>query len=77
MATINPWKQFKGLLPKASRIIGTVDTHNSNGTSTIILRNGLTMTAKGQSVSTGKKVLIESGEVVREVPDLPSYDVQV
>ena len=77
MATTNPWKNFQGLLPKTNRIIGTVDTHNSNGSSTIILRSGLTMTAKGQGVSTGKKALIESGEVVREVPDLPHYDAQV
>ena len=71
MATINPWKQFTGLLPKASRIIGTVASHNSNGTSTITLRDGTTMTANGQAVSTGKKALVEGGEVVREVPELP------
>ena len=77
MATTNPWKNFQGLLPKTSRIIGTVASHNSNGTSAITLRNGSTITANGQSVGVGQKVLVENGEVVREVPNLPSYLVQV
>ncbi|MTI11831.1 hypothetical protein [Sansalvadorimonas verongulae] len=77
MATTNPWKQFQGLLPKASRIIGTVASHNSNGTSTITLRDGSTMTAKGRGVGVGQKAFVEGGEVVREVPDLPVYSAQV
>ncbi|MTI11854.1 hypothetical protein [Sansalvadorimonas verongulae] len=77
MATTNPWKQFQGLLPKASRIIGTVASHNSNGTSTITLRDGVTMTAKGQSVSVGQRAFVEGGEIVREVPDLPNHKIQV
>ncbi|MTI12039.1 hypothetical protein [Sansalvadorimonas verongulae] len=77
MATTNPWKQFQGLLPKASRIIGTVTSHNSNGTSTLTLRNGSTITVRGQTVAVGQKVLVEDGEVRREVPDLPVYNVQI
>ncbi|WP_281647953.1 hypothetical protein [Parendozoicomonas sp. Alg238-R29] len=77
MATINPWKNFQALLPKASRIIGTVTSHNGNGSSTMALRDGSVMNIKGEGVIVGSNVLVEGGEVVREVPDLPVYDVQV
>ena len=77
MATTNPWKAFQGLLPKASRMIGTVTQHNSNGTSTITLHNGSSFTVNGQSVGVGQKALVEGGEVKREVPDLPLYNVQI
>ena len=77
MATANPWKQFQGLLPQTSRFIGTVASHNANGTSTITLRNGSSMTAKGQGVAVSSKALIDDGEVLREVPSLPAYTVQI
>ena len=77
MATTNPWKAFEGLLPKANRVIGTVARHNSNGTSTITLRDDSYMVAKGAVIEVGKKVLIEGLEVVRDLPTLPIYKMQV
>ena len=77
MATANPWKQFQSLLPKVSRTIGTVFQLNDNGTSTVTLRNGGTLTVKDQGVNAGHQVLIERGEIVQEVPALPVYSVQV
>ena len=77
MATTNPWKRFQELLPRAARIIGTVASHNSNGTSSISLRSGQTMTARGQGVAVGSRAFVENGEVMREVPELPFYDAQV
>ena len=77
MATTNPWKEFKELLPKPHRVIGTVVSHNGSDTSTITLRDGSPIIARGSGVEVGKKVLVEDGEVAREVPDLPKYDVQV
>ena len=77
MATINPWKEFQGLLPRPRRMIGTVISDNDNGSSTIELRDGSRMTAEGQGVEVGKKVLVENRVIVRELPDLPIYRVQV
>ena len=77
MANANIWKQFQGLLPKTSRIIGTVISHNDNGSSTIALREGTQMTADGQGVAVGQKALVENRVVIREVPDLPLYRVEV
>ena len=75
--TTNPWKQFQGLLPKASRIIGTIACYNGNGTSTLILRDGVPITVRGQSVAVNSSALIEGGEMIREVPKLPAYNAQV
>ena len=77
MSSVNIWKNFEGLLPKPGRIIGTIASHNSNGTSTILLRDGTTMTAKGLEVDVGKKVLIAGSNIEQEVPNLPVYDAQV
>ena len=77
MANTNIWKQFQGLLPKHSRIIGTVISHNNNGSSTVALREGSQVTADGQVVAVGQKALVENRVVIREVPDLPLYRVEV
>ena len=70
MATKNPWKAFEGLLPKTSRVIGIVAHHNVSGTSTITLRDGSALTIRGHNIAIGKKVLVNNGEDIREVPDL-------
>ena len=77
MATTNPWKQFGRLLPKSSRLIGTVASHNNNGTSTIILYGGSSITPKGQGVEVGEKTLVEDGKVIRRLPKLPVHNAQI
>ncbi len=59
MATTNPWNKLKGLLPTAARVIATVTSHNSNGTSTLSLRSGGSLTAKGHAAPMGSKLLVE------------------
>ena len=77
MANTNIWKQFQGLLPRNSRFIGTVISHNNNGSSTVALREGSQVTADGQGVAVGQKALVENRMVIREVPDLPLYRIEV
>ena len=77
MATTNPWKQFESLLPKAHCTIGTVTNQNNDGSNTITLRNGSSIIIKGENLDVGRKVLIENGEVIKEVPDLPMFHVQI
>ena len=77
MATTNPWKQFQGLLPKANRIIGTVVSHNNNGTSTLTLRDGSLLTIKSQIVAVGDRALVENNNIVRTIPELPVLKMQV
>ncbi len=77
MATINPWKQFTGLLPKPTWIIGVVTSHNSDGTSTLTLRNGSIIKALGQDVEVNDTALIKNGQIINKVPSLPTSQVVV
>lgn len=73
----NVWTQFQRLLPSEALLAGQVTAHNSDGTSTIILPDGATLRALGQSVAVGARALVRSGEIVAEAPDLPTYDAEV
>lgn len=64
------WQQFKALLPDDVRVVATVKANNGNGTSQAELRDGSVITAKGESVSVGEKVFIQSGEVKGAAPNL-------
>lgn len=78
MATVNPWKRFIGLLPGGTRTVGTVASINtSTGTSTITLRTGSQMTARGTDVAVGQKVFVVDGQVVGQAPALAQYEVEV
>ena len=77
MATTNIWQRFKSLIPEGVRTIVTVTSNNGNGTSTVTLRDGTTMTVQGESVPAGNKALVEGGAVKTQVPDLPGYESTV
>jgi len=78
MATVNPWKRFIGLLPGGSRTVGTVASINLQaGTSTVTLRNGSQMTAKGTGVPVGRKAFVMDGQVAGTAPELVQYDLEV
>lgn len=78
MATVNPWKKFIGLLPGGVRAVGTVTSVNAtSGMSTIIMRNGTRIAARGISVPVGTKAFVEDGQVIGPAPNLPQYDVEV
>lgn len=78
MATVNPWKRFIGLLPGGSRTVGTVASINLQaGTSTVTLRNGSQMTAKGTGVLVGRKAFVVDGQVAGPAPELVQYDLEV
>jgi len=78
MATVNPWKRFIGLLPGGTRTVGTVASINTHaGTSTITLRNGSQMTARGTGVPVGQKAFVVDGQVMGQAPALPQYEVEV
>ncbi|GAA4650999.1 hypothetical protein GCM10023116_32820 [Kistimonas scapharcae] len=77
MASTSIWKRFTGLLASPAGVVGTIVEHHSDGTSVVLLRTSSIIRAKGGSVGIGKKVFVEAGEVKREVPDLPFYDLEV
>lgn len=78
MATVNPWKRFIGLLPGGVRTVGTVTGINIYaGTSTITLRNGSLVSARGTGVQVGQKAFVVDGQVMGQAPALPQYEVEV
>lgn len=77
MAIVNPWKRFIELLPGGSRAVGTVESVNTNGTSTVKLRNGSSIIALGTDVAVGDKCFIKDGVIVGKAPNLPQYDIEV
>ena len=77
MATTNIWQQFKALIPDGVRVVATVKANNGNGTSQAELRDGSTITVKGESVGVGGKAFIQDGEIKGTTPDLAQYEVEV
>lgn len=77
MATVNPWKRFQRLLPRAGRYTVTINTVNSDGTSTATRRDGQIVRLKGGLVEAGKKAWVEGDQIIGEAPDLPTVTVYV
>ena len=72
MATVNPWKRFQRLLPRAGRYTVTINSVNADGTSTATRRDGQIVRLKGGLVEAGKKAWVEGEQIIGEAPDLPS-----
>lgn len=77
MSTANPWVKFKKLLQGEGRAVVTVVSNNGDGTSTVSIRNGVSIKVKGESVVPGSKAMIEGGDLRYEVPNLASSIVEV
>jgi len=72
MATVNPWKRFQRLLPRAGRYTVTIDQVLQDGTSMATRRDGQKVRLKGGLVAAGKKAWVEGEQIIGEAPDLPS-----
>lgn len=78
MATVNPWKKFIGLLPGGVRAVGTVTAVDiASGTSTVELRNGVSIAARGTGMAVGSKAFVVDGQITGPAPELPQYDIEV
>lgn len=73
----NLWAMFTGMLPGDPTLIGTVLSHTADGYSILEMPGGGVMKAKGISVTTGKKVFVQGGEVRGEAPELEYFEVTV
>lgn len=78
MATVNPWKRFQRLLPRAGRYTVTISSVDStSGTSMATRRDGQQVRLKGALVAAGKKAWVEGEQIIGEAPDLPSTTLYV
>lgn len=68
----NIWKTFEGLLPNDSLTLGTVQTVNSDGTSTVEQLDGYRVRVVGQS---GNKCYMKQGHIIQQAPNLPQSNM--
>lgn len=73
----NPWKLLRGLLPGEPLQVGTVQSHNGDGTSTVLLVGGGFVTVTGQSVAVSNRAFVKGGHVVSAAPNLPVTQIDV
>jgi hypothetical protein len=72
MATVNPWKRFQRLLPRAGRYTVTIDSVDSTaGTSLATKRDGNQVRLRGTLVSAGNKAWVEGTQIIGQAPNLP------
>jgi hypothetical protein len=57
--------------------VGTVTSHNADGTSTVQLMGGAYINVLGQDVAVDSKAYIENGRVVAQAADLPYGEIEV
>lgn len=73
----NIWRDFKNLIAGDPLLVGTVISHNSDGTSTVQLPDGGLLRPQGQSVAVTSKAFVQSNRVQGEAPDLLALEVPV
>lgn len=73
----NLWQRFRELLPSDPLLIGTVLSHNADGTSTVELPGGGQLRVMGQGVAVAAKAFIQGGRIVEQAPDLPVTEIEV
>lgn len=74
---MNPWNQFKGLLPTTAVMVAEVVSHNADGTSTVEFPNGSQLKVRGQSVAVSDFAFIKDGEVRGEAPAITPITLDV
>ena len=79
---MNPLIRLRGLITRdlaraTARKIVTIVQVNSDGTSLADDLNGGRFSVAGDSVSAGKRALVEGGKIVAEVPALPTASFYV
>ncbi|MAT91373.1 MAG: hypothetical protein CME59_02105 [Halioglobus sp.] len=73
----NPWRKLRGLLPEDPEQIGTVQTVNGDGTSTVLVAGGGSVTVTGDSFPGGTPVFIKGRQILGQAPALNFELVEV
>ena len=77
MAIINKARQFRELLDDDPVLTGTVQAHNADGTSNVLMTGGGTIKALGQSVPVSGLAFIQQGRVIGPAVNLTAYNLTV
>ena len=77
MAIINEARQFRELIDDDPILTGTVQAHNADGTSDVLMTGGGTIKALGQLVPVNGLAFIQQGRVIGEAVNLTAYNLTV
>ncbi|MDP5206338.1 hypothetical protein [Alishewanella sp. SMS8] len=73
----NQYQRLRGLTQAQPRTIGTVTSHNADGTSSVQLLSGAFVTVLGQSVAVSSRAYIEGGRVIGQAASLPFFNIDI
>lgn len=73
----NIWQSFRELLPRRPLLVGTVVSHNADGTSTLSTPEGGSVRVQGQDVAINDQAFYQDGRIVGEAPSLAVTVVDV
>lgn len=74
----NHFRALKALIaPEDPLWVGTVQSHNADGTSTVLLPGGGLIRPRGQGVAVGARAFVRGGEVRGEAPALDAVTLVV
>lgn len=74
---MNIWRRFRDLIPGDPLLVGTVASHNADGTSSITLPDGSLIRARGQGVAVASRAFVRAGVVEGEAPTLPVEVIEI
>ncbi|GAB2933698.1 hypothetical protein GCM10027181_36070 [Rheinheimera gaetbuli] len=73
----NSYRRLRTLTQTQPRTVATVSSHNPDGTSTVQLMSGASITVLGQDVSVGDPAYIEGGRIIGQAATLPYSEIDV
>jgi hypothetical protein len=80
---MNLYREFQALIPKASRIVATVQAEHDDGTTACLTLDSQAIRGRGvNGRAAGAKVFIEidpalGASIIGDAPDLPGYSVEI
>lgn len=77
MAIINENRIFQQLLGEQPVLTGIVDSHNSDGTSTLSMTGGGSVRVTGQTVAIGSLAQIQGQTLLGEAANLAAFNLEV
>lgn len=71
----NTFNQFQKLVGTSSIDVVTIVSNNGDGTSNATTLSGVSISVKGESVTSGNKAFIRANEILRQAPSYAITEV--
>jgi hypothetical protein len=74
---INPWAEFRALLPESPTVVAEVIAVHADGTSTVEQLDGSQFRARGDGLAVGAFAFVRAQEIVGEAPAVTVEEAEV